>query len=73
MAARQNTVDWFAFWSLEGARTLREVEPAVVKTQARTPAPLKPRDRRRFLAQLAQLVELNNEASRAPLRLASAR
>jgi DNA-binding MarR family transcriptional regulator len=56
-----------------GARVLREVEPAVVKAQERILAPLKPEDRRRFVALLAQLVELNNEASRAPLRVVSSR
>ncbi len=59
--------------SREGARTLKEVEPAVVKTQERILALLKLEDRRRFMALLAHLVELNNEASRAPLRLVSAR
>jgi MarR family transcriptional regulator, lower aerobic nicotinate degradation pathway regulator len=57
--------------SREGARTLREVEPAVMRAQERILAPLKPDDRRRFMALLAQLVEVNNEASRAPLRLVS--
>jgi DNA-binding MarR family transcriptional regulator len=57
----------------EGAGTLREVEPAGVKPQERIPAPLRPKDQRRFMALLAQLVELNNDASRAPLRLVSAR
>jgi DNA-binding MarR family transcriptional regulator len=57
----------------EGAGTLREVEPAGVKPQERILAPLRPKDQRRFMALLAQLVELNNDASRAPLRLVSAR
>jgi len=57
----------------EGAGTLREVEPAGVKAQERILAPLRPKDQRRFMALLAQLVELNNDASRAPLRLVSAR
>lgn len=58
--------------SREGARTLRDIAPAVAKAQERILAPLKPGDRRRFMALLAQIVELNNEASRAPLRLVSA-
>ncbi len=57
----------------EGVRLLREVEPAVLRAQQRILAPLKPQDRRRLAALLAELVELNNDASRAPLRLASAR
>jgi DNA-binding MarR family transcriptional regulator len=57
----------------EGAGTLREVEPAGVKPQERILAPLRPKDQRRFMALVAQLVELNNDASRAPLRLVSAR
>jgi MarR family transcriptional regulator, lower aerobic nicotinate degradation pathway regulator len=55
-----------------GAKLVREAEPCVLRTQERLLAPLKPEDRRRLVALLAQLVELNNEASRAPLRLASA-
>jgi DNA-binding MarR family transcriptional regulator len=57
----------------DGARTLQEIEPGVVKAQERMLAPLKPEDQRRFMALLAQVVELNNDASRAPLRLVSAR
>jgi DNA-binding MarR family transcriptional regulator len=57
----------------EGARTLQEVEPAAVRAQERILAPLRPEDQRRFMALLARLVELNNDASRAPLRLMSAR
>ena len=59
--------------SREGARTVRQAESAVEKAQERILAPLKPEDRRRFMALLTQLVELNNEASRAPLRLARER
>jgi DNA-binding MarR family transcriptional regulator len=57
--------------SREGARMLRQVEPSVVRTQERILAPLRPEDRRRFMALLTQLVDCNNEASRAPLRAAS--
>jgi DNA-binding MarR family transcriptional regulator len=56
----------------EGSRVLREVEPAVARTQERILAPLAPGDRRRFLDLLAQIVELNNEASRVPLRVVAA-
>jgi MarR family transcriptional regulator, lower aerobic nicotinate degradation pathway regulator len=57
--------------SREGARMLRQVEPSVVRTQERILAPLRPEDRRRLMALLTQLVDCNNEASRAPLRAVS--
>jgi DNA-binding MarR family transcriptional regulator len=56
-----------------GSRMLREVEPAVIKAQERILAPLKPEDRRRLMALLAELVELNNDASRVPLKIVAAR
>lgn len=59
--------------SRKGAQLLRQVEPAVAKSQERILAPLKPDDRRRLMALLTQLVELNNESSRAPLRVADGR
>ncbi|MPZ57270.1 MAG: MarR family transcriptional regulator [Rhizobiales bacterium] len=59
--------------SREGGRRLREVEPAVMKVQQRLLAPLKPGDRRRFIVLLAELVELNNDASRVPLKIVSRR
>lgn len=54
-------------------RLLRDVEPAVERAQARILAPLKPGDRRRFMALLSQLVELGNDASRVPRRVADDR
>jgi DNA-binding MarR family transcriptional regulator len=51
-----------------GAALLREVVPAVETAQARMLQPLKPADRRTLLVLLTQLVDLNNEASRVPLR-----
>ena len=51
-----------------GAGVLREIMPSVDRAQARMLQPLKPADRRALLALLAQLVDLNNEASRVPLR-----
>ncbi len=51
-----------------GASVLREIMPSVDRAQARMLQPLKPADRRTLLALLAQLVDLNNEASRVPLR-----
>ena len=51
-----------------GAAILREIMPLVEKAQARMLQPLKPADRKTLLALMAQLVDLNNEASRVPLR-----
>jgi hypothetical protein len=41
---------------------------SVDRAQARMLQPLKPANRKTLLALLAQLVDLNNEASRVPLR-----
>ena len=51
-----------------GAVLLREILPAVDRAQARMLQPLKPADRKTLLALMTQLVDLNNEASRVPLR-----
>ena len=51
-----------------GAATLRDIIPVVERAQARMLQPLKPADRKTLLALLSQLVDLNNEASRVPLR-----
>ena len=51
-----------------GAALLRDIGTAVEKAQARMLQPLKPADRKTLLALLTQLVDLNNEASRVPLR-----
>ena len=51
-----------------GAALLREITPSVDRAQARMLQPLKPADRKTLLALLTQLVDLNNEASRVPLR-----
>jgi DNA-binding MarR family transcriptional regulator len=51
-----------------GAAILRDIMPSVEKAQARMLQPLKPADRKVLLALLTQLVDLNNEASRVPLR-----
>jgi DNA-binding MarR family transcriptional regulator len=51
-----------------GAALLRGIMPAVDRAQARMLQPLKPADRKTLLALLTQLVDLNNEASRVPLR-----
>ncbi|MGX9431291.1 MULTISPECIES: MarR family winged helix-turn-helix transcriptional regulator [Bradyrhizobium] len=52
----------------QGASLLREIMPVVDRAQARMLQPLKPADRKTLMALLAQLVDLNNEASRVPLR-----
>ena len=51
-----------------GAGLLRNIMPSVDCAQARMLAPLKPADRRTLMALLSQLVDLNNEVSRVPLR-----
>ena len=51
-----------------GAALLRDIIPSVDRAQVRMLQPLKPSDRRTLVALLAQLVDLNNEASRVPLR-----
>ena len=51
-----------------GAAVLESIMPSVDKAQARMLQPLKPADRKALLALLTQLVDLNNEASRVPLR-----
>jgi DNA-binding MarR family transcriptional regulator len=51
-----------------GTALLRDIMPAVDRAQARMLQPLKPADRKTLLALMTQLVDLNNEASRVPLR-----
>lgn len=51
-----------------GAALLRDVMSAVDRAQARMLQPLKAADRKTLMALLTQLVDLNNEASRVPLR-----
>jgi DNA-binding MarR family transcriptional regulator len=51
-----------------GATLLREIMPSVDRAQVRMLQPLKPADRKTLVALLTQLVDLNNEASRVPLR-----
>lgn len=52
----------------QGAAILREIIPAVERAQARMLEPLKPTERKSLMGLMAQLVDLNNEASRVPLR-----
>src|ERR1700755_870848 len=51
-----------------GAALLRDIMPSVDRAQARMLQPLQPKDRKTLLALMTQLVDLNNEASRVPLR-----
>ncbi len=51
-----------------GIALLRDIMPSVDRAQARMLQPLKPADRRMLMALLTQLVDLNNESSRVPLR-----
>jgi DNA-binding MarR family transcriptional regulator len=51
-----------------GATLLRDIKPSVDRAQARMLQPLKAADRKTLLALLTQLVDLNNESSRVPLR-----
>jgi MarR family transcriptional regulator, lower aerobic nicotinate degradation pathway regulator len=51
-----------------GAALLRDITPSVERAQARMLQPLRPADRKALMALLSQLVDLNNEASRVPLR-----
>jgi DNA-binding MarR family transcriptional regulator len=51
-----------------GVTLLGDIMPSVDRAQARMLLPLKPADRKTLMALLTQLVDLNNEASRVPLR-----
>ena len=51
-----------------GGDLLRDIMPSVDRAQARMLQPLKPADRKTLLTLLEQLVDLNNEASRVPVR-----
>ena len=50
----------------EGRRVLALVEPGVERTQQRLLAPLSAEECAAFLAMLQRIVDINNEASRAP-------
>jgi len=51
-----------------GTTVLRDIVPSVDRAQARMLQPLKAADRKALMALLSRLVDLNNEASRVPLR-----
>ena len=54
-----------------GRKLLREVETAVIRAQDRILAPLSAQEAEKFKEMLSKLVDLNNQHSRAPLRLSS--
>ncbi len=58
--------------SAAGWRLLREVTPAVQRVQDRMLAPLPPADRDTFIRLLAQLAEMHNNVTPAPLRTTAA-
>ena len=66
--AREDKRVKLLYLTRSGAAVLREIMPSVDRAQARMLQPLKPADRKTLLTLLAQLVDLNNEASRVPLR-----
>jgi DNA-binding MarR family transcriptional regulator len=66
--AREDKRVKLLFLTKSGAALLREIMPSVDRAQARMLQPLKPADRKTLMALLTQLVDLNNEASRVPLR-----
>jgi DNA-binding MarR family transcriptional regulator len=56
------------YLTTSGTTILREIMPSVDRAQVRMLQPLKPTNRKTLMALLEQLVDLNNEASRVPLR-----
>ena len=71
--AREDRRVRLLYLTRQGTALLRDIMPSVDKAQARMLQPLKPADRKTLLALLTQLVDLNNEASRVPLRAEDAR
>jgi DNA-binding MarR family transcriptional regulator len=67
-ASREDKRIKLLYLSETGAVLLRDILPSVDRAQARMLRPLKPTDRKTLLALLTQLVDLNNESSRVPLR-----
>lgn len=56
--------------SASGSALVKRAQASVERAQERILAPLKPADRKKFMDLLSQMVELNNDASRVPQRLA---
>jgi MarR family transcriptional regulator, lower aerobic nicotinate degradation pathway regulator len=67
-ASREDKRIKLLYLTKAGEALLRDIVPAVDRAQARMLQPLKAADRKVLLALLTQLVDLNNEASRVPLR-----
>ena len=67
-ASREDKRVKLLYLTKAGAALLRDIMPSVDRAQARMLQPLKPADRKTLMALLTQLVDLNNEASRVPLR-----
>lgn len=59
--------------SAKGEALLSAAEPLVARVQERILAPLEPDDRTHFMRIMSKLVELNNDESRVPLRIANDR
>ena len=66
--AREDKRVKLLYLTRSGVALLRKVMPSVDRAQARMLQPLKAADRKTLMALLSQLVDLNNEASRVPLR-----
>src|SRR5437868_11660992 len=66
--AREDKRVKLLYLTKSGASLLRDIMPSVDRAQARMLQPLKPADRKTLMALLTQLVDLNNESSRVPLR-----
>ena len=54
--------------SAAGNALVKRAEKSVLQAQERILAPLKPADRKKLMELLSQLVELNHNASRSPVR-----
>ena len=67
-ASREDRRVKLLYLTKAGAALLRDIMPSVDRAQARMLQPLKPADRKTLMALLTQLVDLNNESSRVPLR-----
>jgi len=66
--AREDKRVKLLYLTRSGTTLLRNIMPSVDRAQARMLQPLKAADRKTLMALLSQLVDLNNEASRVPLR-----
>jgi MarR family transcriptional regulator, lower aerobic nicotinate degradation pathway regulator len=67
-AAREDKRVKLLYLTRSGAALLRKVMPSVDRAQARMLQPLRAADRKTLMSLMSQLVDLNNEASRVPLR-----